>query len=139
MPGFFELVHITNTERLRLFQNNNAFVIAISCIALIIVVMLCFCGGVYRMFGAISRLRYCSRNPGKSYRSSASWIRDRFSAFRSAFLTLIPRPAFNIADSCITIAVVCFIVHSYFGKISQARSSLRPPRQSVRINRASRS
>ncbi len=35
-----------------------------------------------------------------------------------------PWPAFNIADSCISVAVVCFIIHSFW----QSKSAASPAR-----------
>lgn len=122
--NFFHLVNITNTgAAFGSFKNNNAFFIAISCIALLF---------------ALGLLLGRSKS-GKA--ASLWWTRD---IWRDVSLALLlagvlgnltdrllyghvldfllfdlhipfahPWPAFNVADSCICIAVVCFIIHSF--------------------------
>ncbi len=124
VPNFFHLVSITNTgAAFGSFKNNNAFFIAISCVALLFALVL--------LLGR--------SNSGKSI--SLWWSRD---VWRDVSLALLvagvlgnltdrllyghvidfllfdlhvpfahPWPAFNVADSCICIAVVCFIIHSF--------------------------
>jgi len=124
VPNFFHLVNITNTgAAFGSFKNNNAFFIAISCIALLFALVL--------LLGR--------SNSDKSI--SLWWSRD---VWRDVSLALLvagvlgnltdrllyghvidfllfdlhvpfahPWPAFNVADSCICIAVVCFIIHSF--------------------------
>jgi signal peptidase II len=126
ISGFFNLVNITNTgAAFGSFKNNNAFFIAISCVALLFALTL--------LLG----------RPHTSKAGSASlwWSAD---AWRNVSLALLvagvlgnltdrllyghvidfllfdlhvpyahPWPAFNVADSCICIAVVCFMVHSF--------------------------
>jgi signal peptidase II len=124
VTNFFHLVNITNTgAAFGSFKNNNAFFIAISCIALFFALVL--------LLGR-----------SKSDKSASLWwTRD---VWRDVSLALLlagvlgnltdrllyghvidfllfdlhvpfahPWPAFNVADSCICIAVVFFIVHSF--------------------------
>lgn len=124
VANFFHLVNITNTgAAFGSFKNNNAFFIAISCIAL--------------LFALVLLLGRSKSNPP----ASVWWSRD---IWRDVSLALLlagvlgnltdrllyghvidfllfdlhipfahPWPAFNVADSCICIAVVCFIIHSF--------------------------
>jgi len=124
IPNFFHLVNITNTgAAFGSFKNNNAFFIAISCIAL--------------LFALVLLLRRSRSDES----ASLWWSRD---VWRDVSLALLlagvlgnltdrllyghvidfllfdlhipfahPWPAFNVADSCICIAVVCFIIHSF--------------------------
>src|SRR5438132_10076956 len=129
VPNFFHLVNITNTgAAFGSFKNNNAFFIAISCIALLFALVL-----------LLGRSK-----SGKA--ASLWWTRD---IWRDVSLALLlagvlgnltdrllyghvidfllfdlhvpfahPWPAFNVADACICIAVVCFIIHSFRQKES---------------------
>ena len=127
VPRFFHLVNVPNTgAAFGSFQNNNAFFIAISCVALLFALIL--------LLG-----RHENSAPDRP--RSLWWIRN---FWRDLSLSLLiagvlgnltdrilyghvidfllfdlhvpfahPWPAFNVADSCICIAVVFFIVHSF--------------------------
>jgi signal peptidase II len=134
VAGFFHLVNITNTgAAFGSFKDNNTFFIAISCIALLFTLVL--------LLGR--REQGASDHPKLLWWTRNSW-RDLSLALLLAgvlgnltdrmlyghvidFLLLDlhvpfahPFPAFNVADSCISIAVVFFIVHSF-------RQEKKPP------------
>src|SRR5216110_2977901 len=95
VPGFFHLVNITNTgAAFGSFKNNNAFFIAISCLALLFALLLA---------GALGNL---------TDRLLYGHVID-FLLFDLHVPFAHPWPAFNVADSSICIAVVFFIVHSF--------------------------
>ena len=126
VPNFFHLVNITNTgAAFGSFKNNNAFFIAISCVALLFALILLL-----------------GRHRAGSEQSKSLWLTPNF--WRDLSLALLvagvlgnltdrllyghvidfllfdlhvpfahPWPAFNVADSCICIAVFFFIVHSF--------------------------
>ena len=114
IPNFFDLVHVTNTgAAFGSFKNNNGFFIALSCLALIVV------------FAMLLR-----RGPVDSWRNIALGLllagifgnlTDRlvhghvidFLLFNLHVPFAHPWPAFNVADSCICIAVVFFIIYSF--------------------------
>jgi signal peptidase II len=114
IPNFFDLVHVTNTgAAFGSFKNNNGFFIALSCLALIVV------------FAMLLR-----RGPVNSWRNIALGLllagifgnlTDRlvhghvidFLLFDLHVPFAHPWPAFNVADSCICIAVVFFIIYSF--------------------------
>jgi signal peptidase II len=114
IPHFFDLVSITNTgAAFGSFKNNNGFFIALSCVALVVVAFLLF-----------------RRGDGSAWRNVALGLllagilgnlTDRFLDGHVIDFLLFdlhipfahPWPAFNVADSCICIAVVCFLVHSF--------------------------
>ena len=114
IPNFFTLVHVTNTgAAFGSFRNNNGFFIAISCVALVIVTVLLF-----------------RREPRDPWRRVALGLllagvlgnlTDRllhghvidFLLFNLHIPFANPWPAFNVADSCICIAVACFMIYSF--------------------------
>jgi signal peptidase II len=114
IPNFFDLVHVINTgAAFGSFKNNNGFFIALSFIALVVV------------FAMLLR-----RGPVDSWRNIALGLllagifgnlTDRlvhghvidFLLFDLHVPFAHPWPAFNVADSCICIAVVCFIIYSF--------------------------
>jgi signal peptidase II len=116
VPDFFHLVNVTNTgAAFGSFRGNNTFFVVISVIALVVVTIL-----------------LVRRRPSDAWRDVSlalllagilGNLTDRllyghvidFLLFNLHIRFADPWPAFNIADSCISIAVVLFIVHS-FGK-----------------------
>jgi len=127
VPGFFHLVNITNTgAAFGSFKNNNAFFIAISCLALLFALIL-----------LLGRHQHEASDCPKSLWWTRNFWRDLALALLLAgvlgnltdrllyghvidFLLFDlhvpfahPWPAFNVADSSICIAVVFFIIHSF--------------------------
>ncbi|HEY3663983.1 MAG TPA: signal peptidase II [Chthoniobacterales bacterium] len=114
VSNFFELVHVTNSgAAFGSFRNNNGFFIALSCIALVVVIFL------------LTR-----KEPGDPWRRIALGLllagilgnlTDRllhghvidFLLFNLHVPFANPWPAFNVADSCICVAVFCFMVYSF--------------------------
>src|SRR5260370_13748203 len=124
--GFFHLVNVTNTgAAFGSFKNNNAFFIAISCLALLFALVL-----------LLGRHGHdASDRPKSLWWTRNSWrdlalalllagvlgnLTDRllyghvidFLLFYLHVPFAHPWPAFNVADSSICIAVVFFIIHS---------------------------
>ena len=113
VPNFFSLVNITNDgAAFGSFKNNNAFFIVLSCVAFVFV------------FALLVRRRSRDRLRDISLALLLGGIMgnltDRFLHGHVIDFALFdlhipfahPWPAFNVADSCICIAVVCFIIHS---------------------------
>jgi signal peptidase II len=113
VPDFFTLVNVTNTgAAFGSFKGNNAFFVVISIIALVVVTVLLLrhqrpdawrdaslallLGGI--LGNLTDRLLY-------------GHVID-FLLFNLHVRYADPWPAFNVADSCISIAVVLFIIHS---------------------------
>jgi signal peptidase II len=127
VPNFFHLVNITNTgAAFGSFKNNNAFFIALSCVAFLLALILLL--GRHR--------RVASDRPKSLWWTSNFWrdlslglllagvlgnLTDRllyghvidFLLFDLHVPFAHPWPAFNVADSSICIAVVFFIIHSF--------------------------
>lgn len=117
IPDFFHLVHVTNTgAAFGSFKNNNLFFIALSCVALVFVISLL--------------LRPHSRDAWRDFSLALLLagilgnVTDRFvhghviDFLLFDFGTHVPKflhpwPAFNVADSCICVAVFCFIIHAF--------------------------
>lgn len=112
--GFFDIVNVTNTgAAFGSFKGNNTFFIGLSIFALFVVVMLL--------------VRHRSRDPwrdvslGLLLAGILGNLTDRvlhghvidFLLFNLHLPKADPWPAFNVADSCICIAVVFFIIHSF--------------------------
>ena len=114
VPDFFSLVNVTNTgAAFGSFKGNNTFFIVVPITALVVVTVL------------LVRAR-----PGDAWRDLSlalllagilGNLTDRllyghvidFLLFNLHIRYADPWPAFNVADSCISIAVVLFIIHSF--------------------------
>ncbi len=116
IPGFFHLVNVTNTgAAFGSFKNNNAFFVVLSCVALLVVVALLVRRRSPDTLRDISLALLLAGILGN--------LTDRFLHGHVIDFLLFdlhiplaifrPWPAFNVADSCICIAVVCFIFHSF--------------------------
>src|SRR4051794_7284690 len=116
VPDFFALVNVTNDgAAFGSFKNNNAFFIVLSCVAFVFVFAL-----LLRRAKSRDRLRDVSL--ALLLAGIMGNLTDRllhghvidFALFDLHIPLKIfrPWPAFNVADSCICIAVICFIVHS---------------------------
>lgn len=115
--GFFEIVHVTNTgAAFGSFKNNNAFFIALSVIALVSVATILLRRksrpDIWRdislallFAGVLGNL-----TDRLLYGHVIDFLLFDFGA--SAPSILHPWPAFNVADSCICVAVVFFIISS---------------------------
>ena len=125
IPGWFALVHVTNTgAAFGSFQNNNLFFIAISVIAVVAV---------------LSQLLRRKRRPDAWRDVSLALLlagvlgnlTDRllhghvidFLLFDLHVPLARPWPAFNVADSCICVAVFCFVVYSLHAKPQPGNNS----------------
>jgi len=119
LPDFFHLVNVTNTgAAFGSFKGNNTFCVIISVIALVVVTVLL--------------IRHRRSDPWRDVPLALLLagilgnMTDRllyghvidFLLFNLHIRYADPWPAFNVADSCISIAVVLFIIHS-FGKQKQ--------------------
>jgi signal peptidase II len=127
VSGFFHLVNITNTgAAFGSFRGNNTLFIVISSIALLFALVL-----LLRRPGAAT-----SDKPRSLWWTRDAWrdvslalllagvlgnLTDRllyghvidFLLFDLHVPFAHPFPAFNVADSCICVAVGCFIIHSF--------------------------
>ena len=114
VPDFFAVVHVTNDgAAFGSFKNNNLFFIILSCLAFVFV------------FALLLR-RAKTRDPLRDVSLALLLggimgnLTDRFLHGHVIDFALFdlhvplahPWPAFNVADSCICIAVICFIIHS---------------------------
>ena len=117
IQNFFDIVNVTNTgAAFGSFKGNNTFFIGLSFVALLVVVIL------------LVRHRHSDRWRDVSLALLLAGIlgnlTDRllhghvidFLLFNLHIPRADPWPAFNVADSCICIAVVCFIIHSFWEK-----------------------
>ena len=122
ISGFFHLVNVTNTgAAFGSFRNNNTFFIVISSIALLIVVVFLLRRRSPDVWRDVSLALLLAGILGNlTDRLLYGHVID-FLLFDLHIPYAHPWPAFNVADSCISIAVVLFIIHSLWqGKSSPA-------------------
>jgi len=113
ISNFFHLVNVTNTgAAFGSFRNNNTFFIVISSIALLIVVGLLMRRRSLDFWRDASLALLLAGILGNlTDRLLYGHVID-FLLFDLHVRFAHPWPAFNIADSCISIAVVLFVIHS---------------------------
>jgi signal peptidase II len=114
ISDFFSLVNVTNTgAAFGSFRGNNTFFVIISFVALVIVLSLLLrsrAGDRWRDFSLALLLAGILGN--LTDRLLYGHVID-FLLFDLHIPYAHPWPAFNVADSCISIAVVLFIMHSF--------------------------
>ena len=121
ISNFFHLVNVTNTgAAFGSFKNNNTFFIAISAIALVIVVTLLIRPRSRDILRDVSLALLVAGVLGNlTDRLLYGHVID-FLLFDLHIRFAHPWPAFNVADSCISVAVVLFVVHSFWQGKSRA-------------------
>jgi signal peptidase II len=114
IPDFFSLVNATNTgAAFGSFKNNNTFFIVLSCVALVFVLALLLRRRSPDALRDISLALLLGGIMGNlTDRLLHGHVID-FLLFDLHIPFAHPWPAFNVADSCICIAVFCFIIHSF--------------------------
>ena len=125
ISNFFHLVNVTNTgAAFGSFKNNNTFFIAISAIALVIVVTLLVRRRSRDILRDVSLALLLAGVLGNlTDRLLYGHVID-FLLFDLHIRFAHPWPAFNVADSCISVAVVLFVIHSFW----QGKSGATPNR-----------
>ena len=123
ISNFFHLVDVTNTgAAFGSFRNNNTFLLAISAVALVIVVALLMRRRSHDILRDVSLALLLAGVLGNlTDRLLYGHVID-FLLFDLHIRFAHPWPAFNVADSCISIAVVLFVVHSFWQGRSRAAS-----------------
>src|SRR5881275_2235047 len=116
VADFFSLVNVTNTgAAFGSFKGNNTFFVVISLLALIVVTVLLVRRRPTDRWRDVSLALLLAGILGNlTDRLLYGQVID-FLLFNLHIRYADPWPAFNVADSCISIAVVLFIIHS-FGK-----------------------
>ena len=114
VPDFFSLVNVTNTgAAFGSFKGNNVFFILISIIALVVVTILLQRPRQRDAWRDLSLALLLAGILGNlTDRLLYGHVID-FLLFNLHVRYADPWPAFNVADSCISIAVVLFIIHSF--------------------------
>jgi signal peptidase II len=113
VPDFFNLVNVTNTgAAFGSFRGNNTFFVVISVVALVVVTVLLVRPRRSDPWRDISLALLLAGILGNlTDRLLYGHVID-FLLFNLHIRYADPWPAFNVADSCISIAVVLFIIHS---------------------------
>ncbi len=123
IPDVFSLVNVTNDgAAFGSFKNNNTFFIVLSCVAFVFVLALLL---RQRLPDALRDVSLALLLAGVMGNLTDRFIHGHvidFLLFDLHIPLAHPWPAFNVADSCICIAVVCFMIYSF----RDARSSPSP-------------
>jgi signal peptidase II len=119
VPDLFHLVNVTNDgAAFGSFKGNNTFFIGISILALVVVTVLLVRSHRADLWRDISLALLLAGILGNlTDRLLYGHVID-FLLFNLHVRYADPWPAFNVADSCISIAVVLFIIHSFRGQRS---------------------
>jgi signal peptidase II len=123
IPNFFHLVNVTNTgAAFGSFRNNNTFFIAISSVAFFVVLLLLVRRRSHDVWRDVSLALLLAGILGNlTDRLLYGHVID-FLLFDLHVRFAHPWPAFNVADSCISIAVVLFVIDSFWqGKRAAAQ------------------
>jgi signal peptidase II len=114
VPDFFNLVNVPNTgAAFGSFKGNNTFFVVVSLIALVVVTILLVRQRRSDLWRDISLALLLAGILGNlTDRLLYGHVVD-FLLFNLHIRFADPWPAFNVADSCISIAVVLFIIHSF--------------------------
>ena len=117
IANFFDIVNVTNTgAAFGSFKGNNTFFIGLSFVALLVVVILLVRHRLPDAWRDVSLALLLAGILGNlTDRLLHGHVID-FLLFDLHIPYAHPWPAFNVADSCICIAVVCFIIHSFWEK-----------------------
>jgi signal peptidase II len=123
--NYFEIVQVTNTgAAFGSFKNNNLFFIVLSCIALVsVTILLLRKRGQRKPWRDVALALLLAGVLGNlTDRLIYGHVID-FLLFDLHIPFAHPWPAFNVADSCICIAVICFIIYSLRDKPEPRGSS----------------
>ena len=120
IAGFFTLVHVTNTgAAFGSFRNNNGFFIALSFVALVVVAILLWHPEPRDPWRRVALGLLMAGVLGNLTDLLLHGHVIDFLLFNLHVRFADPWPAFNVADSCICIAVVCFMIYSFRDSRSQ--------------------
>ena len=113
-PNLFSLVNVTNTgAAFGSFRGNNTFFVVVSIVALLVVTVLLVRRRQPDAWRDLSLALLLAGILGNlTDRLLYGHVID-FLLFNLHVRYADPWPAFNVADSCISIAVVLFIIHSF--------------------------
>ncbi len=114
IPDFFDLVHVTNTgAAFGVLKNNNLVFVILCFLALFIIVPLLVRRRSYDPLRDVALALLLAGVLGNlTDRLIHGHVVD-FLLFDLHVPFAHPWPAFNVADSCICIAVACFVIHSF--------------------------
>ncbi len=113
VPDIFALVFVTNTgAAFGSFRNNNLFFILLSCAALSVVASLLLRQHARDTWRDVSLALLLAGILGNLTDRFAHGHVIDFLLFDLHVPLAHPWPAFNVADACICIAVICFILQS---------------------------
>lgn len=118
IPGFFSLVHVTNTgAAFGLFQNNNLFFILLAVAAFAVVLFLMIRDQISTnpkaRLSVLTKISFGLLAAGVIGNLSDRLIRGNVIDFLHFYVREYAWPAFNVADSCICVAVGLLVLGSF--------------------------
>ena len=118
IPGFFSLVHVTNTgAAFGMFQNNNLFFILLAIAAFAVVLFLLIRDQVSinpkARLTALTKISFSLLAAGVIGNLFDRVVRGNVIDFLHFYIREYAWPAFNVADSCICIAVGLLVLTSF--------------------------
>lgn len=117
VPDFFALVFVTNTgAAFGSFKDNNWFFMILSCVAIVVVLTLLFRKHERDTFRDVSLALLLAGVLGNLTDRILHGAVIDFLLFNLHVPFADPWPAFNVADACICVAVVFFMIHSFRGE-----------------------
>ncbi len=127
VPQFLSFVNITNTgAAFGSFKGNNTFFVVLSCLALLVVVFLLVRRHAADFWRDLPLSLLLAGVLGNlTDRLLHGYVVD-FLLFNLHLPKADPFAAFNVADSCIFLAVIFFVIHSFFPKPETIESLVQP-------------
>jgi signal peptidase II len=124
VADFFSLVNVTNTgAAFGSFRGNNTFFVVISSVALVVVLGILLRARTHDRWRDLSLALLLAGILGNlTDRLLYGHVVD-FLLFDLHILYAHPWPAFNVADSCISVAVVLFVIHSFWRQKALSRDA----------------
>ena len=131
IPGFFGLVHVTNTgAAFGVFQGNNAFFMVLAVVALAIVLWVFWrdrTAAPGSRLAAVTKVALALLVAGIVGNLLDRIWRGQVTDYLHFYYRQYEYPSFNVADSCICIAAALLILGSFRTSEKDARKSLRKP------------
>jgi signal peptidase II len=120
IPGFFSLVHATNTgAAFSMFTGNNLFFIGLAIVALSVIIYFLMRDSLARKpeqrLNNLTRISFALLISGILGNLTDRIMRGEVTDFLHFYIQNYAWPSFNVADSCICIAAALLIIGS-FGK-----------------------
>ena len=118
IPGFFSLVHVSNTgAAFSMFTGNNIFFVCLALAALAVVIFLLVRGGfersISRRMARVTKVSFALLVAGISGNLADRVFLGAVTDFLHFYVREYAWPSFNVADSCICVAAGLLLLTSF--------------------------